>query len=60
MNDIEPPVARTGSDFAQLSKRTAKLGLFERRSVYYGVRLTSVALLFAAAGAAHHLGATIG
>ncbi|MEU3273050.1 acyl-CoA desaturase [Saccharomonospora sp. NPDC006951] len=48
MNDIVVPVARTGSDFARLSRRITALGLLDRRPVYYGIRLTVVGVLFAA------------
>lgn len=48
MNDIAFPAARAGSDFAQLSNRITELGLLDRRPVYYVVRLTTVAVLFAA------------
>ena len=60
MNDSAPPVARTGSNSAQPSRRMTQLGLFKRWPAYYWARLTAVALLFAAADAAHRLGATIG
>ncbi|MGW0481870.1 fatty acid desaturase family protein [Nonomuraea sp. NPDC003214] len=39
--------ARQGSDFAGLSRRIAQAGLLERRPVYYAVRMTLVAALFA-------------
>ncbi|MBK1784879.1 fatty acid desaturase family protein [Prauserella cavernicola] len=55
MNPIASPAARTGSDFARLSTRITSLGLLDRRPVYYGIRITTVALLFAAGWAAFFL-----
>src|SRR5688572_1501450 len=41
-----------GSDFAALNRRITEAGLLERRPAYYAVRMTVVAVMFAAAWAA--------
>ncbi|RRR97293.1 fatty acid desaturase family protein [Glycomyces terrestris] len=50
----EPPVQqqRTGSDFAQLSRRINAAGLMRRRPVYYAVRFGVTAAVFAGTWAA--------
>ncbi|SFP87491.1 Fatty acid desaturase [Amycolatopsis arida] len=42
-----PTPPRTGSDFAELTRRVSAAGLFDRRPGYYVVRLGLVATLFA-------------
>ncbi|WP_328478563.1 acyl-CoA desaturase [Actinoplanes sp. NBC_00393] len=41
-----------GSDFAVLNRRVTEAGLLERRPAHYAVRMTAVAVMFAAAWAA--------
>ena len=44
----EPPPARRGSDFAELSRRVKDAGLMQRRPGYYAVKLTATTALFVA------------
>jgi fatty acid desaturase len=49
--DETPTAGRRGSEFAELSRRMRATGLLGRRPVYYTVKISVTALLFAAAWA---------
>jgi fatty acid desaturase len=50
--DVRPAPGTSGSDFAELARRIARVGLLDRRPGYYVVRLTAVGALVTGAWAA--------